>query len=475
MTLLGTKIICTIGPASESAHMVDNLIRAGMNVARLNFAHGTHEEHINRIRHVRESAANHGLPVGILLDIPGPKIRTGRLRKKRVHIEQDSQITLTPKQVMGNEHLIPISIPGLAEAVKPGSLIYLDEGEIKLEVIDITGINVVCKVIVSGELGSEKGINVPGASLNVPAITQTDIEHVLLGIEYGVDFFALSFVRKAQDISLLKEILRQRNSDTPIIAKIENHEALRNIDEIIAASDGLMIARGDLGIEIPIERTPIVQKEIIRKCNHAGKPVIVATQMLESMGDSPYPTRAEVTDVANAIFDGADAIMLSGETAVGKYPFTAVQMMIRIARESESMLRSEPMGSRRETHLEPQPDDAISFAACHTAHQLEAKAIIALTATGSTAQRVSKYRPHVPILAIASSDTICRRLALTWGVYPYEVARANTLQELFAQGATLSREKGLASDGDLVIITAGLPIGVEGSTNMLKVETIQPL
>ncbi|MDY6835424.1 MAG: pyruvate kinase [Chloroflexota bacterium] len=473
MSMRRTKIVCTIGPASESPFEVEEIARAGMNVARLNFAHGSDQEHINRIHRIRDAEDKLDHPIAILQDIPGAKARTGPLEQKRVTLEEGQTFKLTTFPVIGNEYEVSIDMPNLPRDVHPGDIILVDDGVIRLEVIDNTEMTISCKVIRGGQLGAEKGINIPGVPLNAPPMTQQDINHILLGIEHGVDYIAVSFVRSAADILAVTEFLRQEKADILVIAKIENHQALNNIDEIIAVSDGIMIARGDLGVEVPIEKVPIIQKQLIKKCNHAGKPVIVATQMLESMEDSPYPTRAEVTDVANAIIDGADAVMLAGETAIGTYPEPATRMMARIATETESIIPYETALRERGTDLEPHADDAISYAACHTAHQLDAKAIIALTTSGSTARRVSKYRPRVPILAITPSDNIRRRLALTWGIRPYKAAEALTIEELFCQANQVSQRVGTAQPGDLVIITAGLPIGVPGSTNLLKVENVR--
>ena len=467
-----TKIVCTIGPASGSPSVIEELIRAGMNVARLNFSHGTPEEHADRIRNIRKVAAKLKTPVAILQDIAGPKIRTGKLRAGRGPAQGGADFTLTTAKVPGDEHSVTVNLPELAENVKKGDVIFLDDGAIKLEVVGNTPDSVRCRVIVGGVLGWEKGVNVPGVNLKIPSCTDKDFNDLLFGIEHGVDFVALSFVRKARDMLRVRNFLKKRGVDIPLIAKIEKWEALENLDRILAASDGLMVARGDLGIEIPLEKVPLAQKEIIRKCNHAGKPVITATQMLESMINAPHPTRAEVTDIANSIFDGTDAIMLSGETAIGHYPVEAVQVMMKIALNTEAALPYSKMLLDKGADLEPQTDDAISYAACHTAHQLGAAAIVAFTTSGSTARRVAKYRPGIPILSATPSSRQRRRLLLSWGVYPYEVAEPSSIADLLAQGARLSLETGVAQKGDLIVITAGIPIGVAGTTNLLKVERV---
>ncbi len=468
-----TKIVCTIGPASESDDVVESLILAGMNLARLNFSHGSHQDQARRIRTIREVSARLNIPVAILQDLPGPKIRTGRLKSKNVTLNEGSDFVLTTRRVDGDEHAVSVSLPGLPESVKPGDVIFLNDGAIKLEVRQKSATDVTCRVIVGGLLEWEKGINAPGVNLRVPSPMETDLDDLLFGIDHGVDFMALSFVRAASDVLDVKSFLKEKGVDIPLIAKIEKWEAWQDIDRIIAAADGLMVARGDLGVEIPLEKVPLAQKDIIRKCNRAGKPVITATQMLESMVDSPLPTRAEVTDIANSIFDGTDAIMLSEETAVGRYPVEAVKVMTRVALETEPALPYKKIMAEKGADLEPVTDDAISYAACHTAHQLGAAAIVAFTMSGSTARRVAKYRPGIPILAATPSPRQRLRLLLSWGVYPYEVPEPATVHDLFAEGVRLCIETGIARKGDLIVITAGLPIAIPGTTNLLKVERVE--
>jgi pyruvate kinase len=472
-TVRRTKIICTIGPASESSDVLESLVLAGMNIARLNFSHGSHQDQSSRIHTIREVSARLNTPVAILQDLPGPKIRTGRLKSKGVTLTEGSDFVLTTRRVDGDEHAVSVSLPGLPESVKPGDIVFLNDGAIKLEVLRQTATDVTCRVAVGGVLEWDKGINVPGVNLQVPSAMETDLEDLLFGIEQGVDFIALSFVRGAADVLEVKSFLRDKGVDTPLVAKIEKWEAWQNIDQIVAAADGLMVARGDLGVEIPLEKVPMVQKEVIRKCNRAGKPVITATQMLESMIDSPLPTRAEVTDIANSIIDGTDAIMLSGETAVGRYPVEAVKVMTRVALETESSLPYDKMVREKGSDLEPVTDDAISYAACNAARQLGAAAIIAFTMSGSTARRVAKYRPGIPILAATPIPRQLRRLLLSWGVYPYEVPEPATVHDLFAEGVRLCLKTGIAKKGDLIVITAGLPIAIPGTTNLLKVERVE--
>ena len=467
-----TKIVCTIGPASGSKGMIEKLALAGMNVARLNFSHGTYEQHATHIEAIRRVSSKLSLPLAILQDLPGPKIRTGRLKAETVWLKEGDDFILTNKQVVGDEHIASVSLASLPNDVSPGNIIFLNDGAIKLEVVSTTNSEIRSKVVVGGILAPKRGVNIPGVRLNVPSITDEDLSHLLFGLEHGVDFVALSFVREAADVLQVRQFLQAKGADVPLIAKIEKHEAVGNIDEIIAEADGIMVARGDLGVEIPLKRVPLVQKEIISKCNRVGKPVIVATQMLQSMIHSPFPTRAEVSDVANAILDGTDAVMLSGETAIGKYPKEATLMMRQVALETEMALPYHRILSEKTETVIPQTDDAISYAACHIAEQLGAVGIIAYTSSGSTAQRVAKYRPKAPILAITPKDSVRRKLALYWGVYPYQVPEYATVEKAFEQGAQLAVKLGLAKRGDLVIVTAGVPLRVPGSTNILKVQKI---
>jgi len=468
-----TKIVCTIGPSSRSASVVEGLIRAGMNVARLNFSHGTHQDHAAYIHTIRETASALKVPIAVLQDLPGPKIRTGKLSQSEVLLKEGDEFTITTDVIVGDEHRVSTNLPGLPQSVEPGDAVYLNDGAIRLKVLAKTSADVQCLVITGGVLEPGKGINVPGVTLRTPSFLDVNLHHLAFSLEQSVDLVALSFVREAEDVRQVRRFLRENGADTPLIAKIEKWEACQNLDAILAEADGLMVARGDLGVEIPLEKVPLVQKEIIRKCNLAGKPVITATQMLESMVKLPFPTRAEVTDIANSIFDGTDAIMLSGETAIGRYPLEAVGVMARTALETEAALPYSRMLTEKGAALEPQTDDAIAFSACHTAHQLGAAAIVAFTSSGSTARRVSKYRPRMPILAATPSSSQKRRLLISWGVYPYEVAEPASVHEVFSQGASLSLATGIARKGDLIVITAGLPLAVPGTTNLLKVERVE--
>ncbi len=468
-----TKIVCTIGPSTSSAWVIKELLKAGMDVARINFSHGTHKDHASYIRALRQVAKQTGLPLAIMQDLPGPKDRTGKLKKGTVELRENSSLVLTTREILGDEHRVSVDSPGLPQSVKPGDIIFLDDGAIKLRVNATSDTDIECTVIAGGSLGEEKGINIPGVTRGAPAITEEDWRHLLFGLKNNVDFVALSFIRQANDVLRVRDFLQKRKKTPAIIAKIERREALDNLDEILEVADGAMVARGDLGIEIPIQRVPIVQKEIIHKCNRLGKPVIVATQMLESMVNAPRPTRAEVTDIANAIFDGADAVMLSEETAIGNYPVEAVSMMAQIAMEAEAALPYEEILASKGKDLQPQTDDAISYAACHTANQLGAVAIIAFTSSGSTARRVSKYRPRVPVIAITPSQITQRQLSLSWGIQAVRIPEPSTISALFARGARIAKRVGLAQKGDLVVITGGVPIGISGSTNLLKVERVK--
>jgi pyruvate kinase len=468
-----TKIVCTIGPATGSTGVITQLIRAGMNVARLNLSHGTPREHARHIQTVRKLSHRLAIPVAILMDLPGPKYRIGKLEDGQARLKKGARVVLTTRQVEGDDGVIPVNLPTLPQDVKAGDTVLLDDGAMQLKVLERQGTEVMCKVMVGGILTEGRGLVVPGMRTSGPFITDALRESISFAIEQQPDYLAISFVRTAEDVNGVKAILHENDADIPIIAKIERGVAVKKFDGILATSEGIMVARGDLGVDIPLEKVPLVQKEIIRKCNRAGKPVITATQMLESMVSAPRPTRAEVTDVANAIFDGTDAVMLSAETSIGNYPVQTVKMMARIAREAEAELPYEQMLSERGRWLEQNTDDLISYSACHTAHILGAVALVAFTQSGSTAGRVSKYRPRMPILAITPDTVVLERLMLHWGVYPFQTASPASAEELFATGARLSKKLGLARPGDLIVITGGIPVEAAGSTNLLKVKMVE--
>jgi len=468
-----TKIVCTIGPASESVDQLVALMNAGMNVARLNFSHGDHKEHGARIANIREAARRTGKTVGILLDTKGPEIRTGEMATEKVVLKAGQQLIISMKEVKGTAEKISVTYPGLAKDVHPGSKILLDDGLIELEVVSRTDDEIITKVLNSGELKSKKGVNVPGVSVNLPGITEKDAKDILFGIEQGIDFIAASFVRRASDVLEIRELLEKNHAGhIMIIPKIENREGVENIDEILSVSDGLMVARGDLGVEIPAEEVPLVQKMLIKKCNALGKPVITATQMLDSMQRNPRPTRAEASDVANAIFDGTDAIMLSGETAAGEYPVEAVKTMDRIAYRTEQALNYRELYETRSRDSETTITDAIGQAVTNTALKLKVSTIITATVSGHTAKVVSKYRPKALILAVTSTEEALRKLTLFWGVYPVLGKTAASTDEMLESAVDQALKSGFVHHGDLVVITAGVPVGEVGTTNLLKVHVV---
>ncbi|AGX05802.1 MULTISPECIES: pyruvate kinase [Bacillaceae] len=470
-----TKIVCTIGPASESIEKLTQLIEAGMNVSRLNFSHGDFEEHGARIKNIREASKSTGKTVAILLDTKGPEIRTNNMENGAVELEAGNNIIVSMNEVLGNADKFSVTYAGLIDDVHTGSKILLDDGLIGLEVtkIDKANSEIHTKILNSGTLKNKKGVNVPGVSVKLPGITEKDANDILFGIEQGVDFIAASFVRRASDVLEIRQLLEDNNaSHIQIIPKIENQEGVDNIDEILEVSDGLMVARGDLGVEIPAEEVPLVQKSLIKKCNIQGKPVITATQMLDSMQRNPRPTRAEASDVANAIFDGTDAIMLSGETAAGTYPVEAVQTMHNIASRAESALDHKEILSNRSKDNEHNITDAIGQSVAHTALNLDVNAIITPTESGHTARMISKYRPKAPIVAVTSQESVTRRLSLVWGVYPQVGQEASTTDDMLDSAVQESMNSGLVGSGDLVVITAGVPVGEAGTTNLMKIHVI---
>ncbi|MBB5172724.1 pyruvate kinase [Texcoconibacillus texcoconensis] len=468
-----TKIVCTIGPSSESEETLDSLIESGMNVARLNFSHGDYDEHRARIIAIRKAAKKAGKDIAILLDTKGPEIRTQTLEGGEAELEEGSEVVVSMEEVVGNKNKISVTYPGLIQDVQVGSKLLLDDGLIELEVTNIGEKELTTKVVNSGVLKNKKGVNVPGVSVNLPGITEKDANDIVFGIEEDVDFIAASFVRRASDVLEIKELLEKHGADhIQIIPKIENEEGVENIDEILEVSEGLMVARGDLGVEIPAEEVPLVQKQLIKMCNKYGKPVITATQMLDSMQWNPRPTRAEASDVANAIFDGTDAIMLSGETAAGDYPVESVQTMRDIAVRTESALKYKDILRKRSQESEHTITDAISQSVSHTALNLDADAILTATESGHTARMISKYRPQSKILAITSSERVSRALALMWGVHPQVGPKANSTDEMLANAVEESMKSGFVERGDVVIITAGVPVGEPGNTNLMKVHVV---
>ena len=469
-----TKIVCTIGPASESVETLVKLINAGMNVARLNFSHGDFEEHGARIVNIREASKITGKMCAILLDTKGPEIRTNNMKDGIVSLIAGETVRISMTEVEGTKDKFSITYPELINDVVVGNHILLDDGLIDLEVTEIDRENneIVTLIKNSGILKNKKGVNLPGIKTNFPGITQKDTEDIIFGIENDVDFIAASFVRRASDVLAITEILEKHNAThIQIIPKIENQEGLDNIDEILKVSQGLMVARGDLGVEIPTEEVPIAQKMLIKKCNALGKPVITATQMLDSMQRNPRPTRAEAGDVANAIFDGTDAVMLSGETAAGDYPVEAVTTMATIAiRTEEAIVGQDAFALKAYSNTDMA--EAIGQSVGHTARNLNIQTIVAATESGHTARMISKYRPKSHIVAVTFSERQRRGLALSWGVYPFVTEKPDSTDEMMELAAKVAKEEKFAKEGDLIIITAGVPVGERGTTNLMKIQLI---
>lgn len=469
-----TKIVCTIGPASETVEQLVQLIEAGMNVARLNFSHGDHEEHLQRINNIREASRLTGKMVAILLDTKGPEIRTHNMKDGVVSLITGETVRIAMNEVEGTKEKFSITYSGLIDDVVVGDHILLDDGLVDLEVTDIDKENeeIVTLVKNSGILKNKKGVNVPGVKTNLPGITDKDAKDIIFGIENDVDFIAASFVRRASDVLEIRELLEQHDANhIQIIPKIENQEGLDNIDEILSVSQGLMVARGDLGVEIPTEDVPIAQKMLIKKCNALGKPVITATQMLDSMQRNPRPTRAEAGDVANAIFDGSDAVMLSGETAAGDYPLEAVKTMATIAVRTEEALVGQDSFALK-AYSKTDMAEAIGQSVGHTARNLNIQTIVAATESGHTARMISKYRPKSHIVAVTFSERQARGLALSWGVYPYVTEKPDSTDQMMDLASRVAVQEGFAKEGELIIITAGVPVGERGTTNLMKIQLI---
>ncbi len=462
------KIIATLGPATNTPEAIRALARAGMNVVRLNFSHGTHQEHAQTIRMVREVAAAEKRYLAILQDLPGPKIRTGRLRQGRpVTLRAGDRLVLTARDVAGSASRVHISYPRLGRDVTRGARILLSDGLIELRVESRQGDDVTCLVLNGGSLGEHKGVNLPGTKLRISAMTEEDEEHLNFGLAQGVDYIAVSFVRSAEDVAAVKEVIRRARSQTPVIAKLEKPEAIGNLEQILKVSDGVMVARGDLGVEMAPEKVPVVQKRIIERARAAKIPVITATQMLESMTVNPRPTRAEASDVANAIFDGTDAVMLSGETASGKYPREAVEMMARIAGEAEEHMQQ--MGwLRRPAGGESSIAETVCEVAAHATSELDVKAVVVFTRSGSSARLISKYRPLPPIYAFCNEERICQRAALYWGVVPRHMPLVGDTDSTIAAAEKILLAARQVARGDVLSVVAGSPFGTPGGTNLMK-------
>ena len=468
-----TKIVCTLGPATSDDKILRELILSGMDVARLNFSHGTHETHLENIERVRRISKELGRPTSIMLDTRGPEVRVKTFSSGKLTLKKGQTFTLCTQEVTGDQKRVSITYPHLPKDVQEGALLLLDDGLITLTVTKVTDTEIICRVENDGDISDNKGINVPGVALSMPFISERDDQDIRFGIRSGVDYVAASFTRTAEDIMQIRSIFSQEGcTSVSIIAKIENSQGVENIDTILRVADGIMIARGDLGVEIPLEEVPVIQKLLIHKVYNSGKWVITATQMLDSMMKNPRPTRAEATDVANAIYDGTSAIMLSGETAAGLYPVESVRTMARIALRAEADINYEKRFKERAVDPNPDVTNAISHATCTSAHDLNATAILTVTKGGRTARMISKFRPNCPIICCTTEESVCRQLNLSWGVIPIVIEEAHATDELFEQAVAAGEKAGLLTNGDLVVMTAGVPLGISGTTNLMKVHVV---
>ena len=470
-----TKIICTLGPATDREGVLEKLIITGMNVARLNFSHGSYEEHSRRIETVKALREKHhdGMPTAIMLDTKGPEIRLGLFKDKEVILEEGQKFVLYATEREGDKDGISISYPDLYQDVSVGSTILIDDGLVEMEVIELNDTEIVCQVKNGGKVSDRKGVNVPNVKLSMPFLSEKDKEDILFGIKNDVDFVAASFVRRADDINKMRKFLNDHGGyDVHIISKIENNEGVENIEEILEASEGVMIARGDMGVEIPYEEVPVIQKMIIKKGMEAGKQIITATQMLDSMMKNPRPTRAETTDVANAIYDGTGAIMLSGETAAGAYPVESLETMVRIADRTEQDIDYRKRFFARDRKANPDITDAICHATCTSALDLNAKAIVTVTKSGYSARNISKYCPACNVVCGTTDEKVARQLSMVWGAIPVILENKKDVFELFDHALEAAEEKGYLSKGDITVITSGVPIGVSGTTNMIKIQMV---
>ncbi len=466
-----TKIICTIGPASESEDKLRELMLAGMNVARFNFSHGSHDEHRRKFERIRKLRDELDLPIATMLDTKGPEIRLKDFANGKEELKSGQTFTLTSREVVGTESEVSITYKELTKDCKSGMTILLDDGLIELKVESVTDTDIVCTVVNGGPVSDKKGVNVPGAELSMPYLSEQDRSDIIFGCEQGFDFIAASFVRTAKDVEAIREILREKNSPIKIIAKIESTQGISNLDEILAAADGIMVARGDMGVEVPFEEVPAIQKKMIKRAEAEGKFVITATQMLDSMIHHPRPTRAEATDVANAIYDGTTAIMLSGETAAGDYPVEALKTMVRIAEKTEEDI--DYIGRlRKRDYAYTDDTTAISHATCNIAVEVNADAILTVTMSGFTASMVSMYKPNCPVIACTINPTVCRQSNLMFGVLPLHIRQEDTADELFREAINSAKRAGFLKEGNKVVLTAGVPLGIPGRTNMIRVEEI---
>ena len=467
-----TKIICTIGPASESEENLREIMKAGMNVARFNFSHGSHAEHKRKFERIRKLREELQLPIATMLDTKGPEIRLKDFKNGKEMLEAGQKFTLTTREVEGTKDIVSVTYTDLPKDCREGMRILLDDGLIELHVDKVNDTDIECTVENGGKISDKKGVNVPGAVLTMPYLSEQDTSDIIFGCEMGFDFIAASFVRTRQDVLDIRNILKEHNSPMKIISKIESIQGIANLEEILDESDGIMVARGDMGVELPFEEVPVQQKKMIKLAEAQGKYVITATQMLDSMIHNPRPTRAEATDVANAIYDGTTAIMLSGETAAGDYPIEAVKTMAKIAERTEKDIDYVGRLKKRDSNHVNDVTTAISHATCTVAAEVEADAIISVTMSGFTARMVSKYKPSCPVIACAVNPTVCRQTNLLWGVIPLHIRQEDTADELFREAVSSAIAAGYIKKGDKVVITAGVPLGISGRTNMIRVEEI---
>ena len=464
-----TKIICTLGPSTDQEGVLRELVANGMNVARFNFSHGSHEEHLGRFEKLKAIREELGKPVAALLDTKGPEIRLKDFKNGTEMLEAGQTFTLTTREVEGTKEICSITYKDLPQDVQPGGTIMLDDGLIKLQIVTVNDTDIVCKVLNSGKIKNKKGVNVPGVHLSMPYLSQKDREDIIFGVQNGFDFIAASFVRTAQDVYDIRNLLNEYDSNIRIIAKIENREGVNNIDSILSAADAVMVARGDLGVEIDFTELPGIQKDIIDRSFSFGKPIVTATQMLDSMMVNPRPTRAEISDVANAIYDGTSAIMLSGETAAGDYPVEALKTMSAIAERTEN---EEHYRAQRHAEIQISVSDATAHAACLTAKDVNAAAIVTVSESGNTARLLSKYRPKQPIIACVMDEQVQRQLSLSWGITSLLMGPAHSTDELIEMSTALAQKNGYLHNGELAVVTAGVPVGVSGTTNMIKIHMV---
>ena len=468
-----TKIICTLGPAVDSEDMIRTLIRTGMDAARFNFSHGNHLEHLARLNMLKAVRDSMGRPVATILDTKGPEIRIKSFEEKSVTLQTGDTFTLTTEDIIGNQGWVSVTYSQLHQELAPGQEILIDDGLVAIRVDRIEDTRIICTVENGGTLSANKSLNIPGVHIQLPALTEKDIDDIHFGVENDFDFIAASFVRRAEDVEAVRAVLRDCGGQSvKIIAKIENQEGVDNLDEILEAADGIMVARGDLGVEIPAARVPVLQKQMIRKGLQQGKPVITATQMLDSMMRNPRPTRAEVSDVANAVYDGTGCVMLSGETAGGKYPVEALQAMVGIVTETENAIDYWKQFQKQRVLPASNINDAITHTCCLTAKDLNAKAILAATNSGRSARMICRFRPACPIAAITMHEKVRRQLNISWGVTPYLAGEVNSTDRIFSLSAEVALKEKLVENGDTVVITAGVPLGKIGSTNLIKAQVI---